>query len=58
MKKLTVGCRVKDIETDVVGTIVHLYKDPKLADEIVAVKFDDCDDPVAFPIGDLRMVKG
>ena len=56
--KLSLGCRVRDTETDVAGTVVHLYKDPKLADEIVVVKFDDCDRPVAFPIDDLLKVKG
>jgi len=58
MTKLSLGCRVKDIETDVAGTVVYVYKDPEIADEIIAVKFDGCDAAVAFPIGDLRMVKG
>ena len=40
------------------GTVVYVYKDPEIADEIIAVKFDGCDAAVAFPIGDLRMVKG
>ena len=56
--KLSLGCRVIDIETDVAGTVVYVYKDPEIAHEIIAVKFDDCDHAVAFPIGDLLMVQG
>jgi hypothetical protein len=52
--KFSLGDRVADRETGVAGTVVYIYEDPKLAGEIIAVKFDLGDVPVAVPINTIR----
>ena len=55
--KFSVGDRVRDSETNLPGTVVYLYEDPGLKDEILAVKFDVGNDVVAVPIDSIRLVK-
>ena len=43
--KFSVGDRVADRETGLLGTIVHLYEDREIRDEIVVVQFDVGDVP-------------
>jgi hypothetical protein len=52
--KFSVGDRVVDRETGQAGTIVYLYEDPRLAGEIIAVKFDTDNVPMAVPVDTLR----
>jgi len=47
------GTRVKDRETSKTGSVVHIYDDPKIRDEIVAVLFDDESVPLAVHVDDL-----
>jgi hypothetical protein len=55
--KFAVGDRVIDTETRVLGTVVYCYEDPRLAGEIVAVKFDVGDVPVAVPTDTIRRAR-
>jgi hypothetical protein len=49
--KFQVGDRVADREEPaLLGTVVHLYEDAELRDEVVVVKFDVGDHAVAVPI--------
>jgi hypothetical protein len=52
--KFSVDDRVVDRETGQAGTIVYLYEDPRLAGEIIAVKFDTDNIPVAVPVDSIR----
>ena len=52
--KFSVGDRVVDRETGAEGTVVYLYEDRRLVGEIIAVKFDVGDIPVAVPVDMLR----
>jgi hypothetical protein len=45
-----VGDRVEDTETGFPGTVRFLYESAELKDEIIVVRFDVGDDPVAVPI--------
>jgi hypothetical protein len=51
--KFAVGDRVEDRDSKRVGTIVHVYKDREIRDELVAVRFDDNPTPLAVHIDDL-----
>ena len=51
--KFAVGDRVEDRDSKRVGTIVHVYKDREIRDELVAVRFDDNSTPLAVHIDDL-----
>jgi hypothetical protein len=55
--KFSVGDRVIDRETGVEGVVVYCYEDPRLAGEIIAVKFDVGDVPVAVPVDTLRKAR-
>jgi hypothetical protein len=46
--------RVEDTETGFPGTVRFLYESPELRDEIIVVRFDVGDDPVAVPIDSIR----
>jgi hypothetical protein len=52
------GDLVEDTETGKPGTIVHVFDDPEIADEIIAVKFEGDRYPVAVPIDTLRRCRG
>ena len=56
--KFAVGDLIVDRETGVEGVVVYRYEDPRLAGEIVAVKFDVGDVPVAVPVDTIRRGKG
>jgi hypothetical protein len=53
-QKFVVGSRVQDRETGETGTVVHVYDDPLIRDEVVAVRFDGSDVPLAVPIDSIR----
>jgi hypothetical protein len=36
------------------GTVVYIYEDPRLAGEIIAVRFDVGDVPVAVPVDTIK----
>jgi hypothetical protein len=44
------------VETGVLGTVIATFTDPEISDEIIAVKFDDGFETMAFPTDDLRRV--
>ena len=54
MTKFRTGERVVDIETGIMGRVIATSTDPDIAEEVVAVRFDDDFCCVAFPVGDLR----
>jgi hypothetical protein len=54
--KFPVGTRVIDRETKVRGVVVHVFKDPTLADTRV-VRFGASDNGVAVPISSIRKYK-
>jgi hypothetical protein len=54
---LSIGTRVADRETGCEGVVIYLYEDPRLAEEIVAVKFDLGDVPVAIHVDDIRLAR-
>jgi hypothetical protein len=39
-KKFKIGDRVQDPDSHRVGSIVYIYREPELRDELVAVKFE------------------
>jgi hypothetical protein len=56
--KFSVGDRVQDEETGVLGTVVYVYDDPRLSGEVVAVKFDVGDHTaMAVPVDTLRAAR-
>jgi hypothetical protein len=52
--KFTVGDRIVDRETGAAGVVVYLYEDHRLAGEIIAVKFDTDNVPMAVPVDSVR----
>jgi hypothetical protein len=56
--KFAVGDRVFDRDSDAAGTVVYLYEDPRLAGEIIAVRCDSGDVPIAVPVDSIRKVRG
>jgi hypothetical protein len=55
--KFEVGDLVEDTETGQHGTIVHVYDDPEIRDDIIAVQFEGDDVPLAVPIDTIRQPK-
>jgi len=52
--KFRVGDRVLDRGTGRAGTVVHVYKEPEIRDQLVAVRFNGKLVPVAVHVNDLR----
>jgi hypothetical protein len=54
-KPFQVGDRVADREEPaLLGTVVHLYEDAEIRDEVIVVKFDVGDHAVAVPIDTIK----
>jgi hypothetical protein len=51
------GDLVEDTETGQHGTIVHVYDDPEIRDDIIAVQFEGDGVPLAVPIDTIRKYK-
>src|SRR5215831_2106066 len=52
--KFRVGDRVLDRGTSPAGTVVHVYKEPEIREQLVAVRFNGKLVPVAVHANDLR----
>ena len=48
-----VGCQVQDRETHERGTVVHVFRDPMLAD-VRVVRFGSANDGLAVPVDSIR----
>ena len=51
-----IGDRVEDRESHRPGTVVHLYTDRQIADELIAVRFDDNEVALCVHIDDMRRI--
>lgn len=56
MKKFLIGDRVADKESGEQGTVVHVYRDPALRDEVIVVRFGSSD-ALAVPLDTVRILK-
>jgi hypothetical protein len=57
MRNFLVGDHVKDTDTGECGVVVHVYEDPQIRAEIVAVRFGASSSAVAVPLDTLVRVK-
>ena len=55
-QKFAIGDRVADIDSHRGGTVVHLYGEKDIRDELIAVRFDDSDVPLAVHVDDMRRI--
>ena len=58
MKNFRMGDRVEDRESHETGTIVHVYRDPALRDEIIVVRFGSSSDALAVPTDTVKKIRG
>jgi hypothetical protein len=57
MSKFSIGDRVQDPDSRRIGTVVHVYREEEIRNELVAVRFDDHDVPLAVHVDDVRKLK-
>jgi hypothetical protein len=57
-QRFKIGDRVEDPDSHRAGSIVHIYHEPEIRDELVAVRFDDHDTPLAVHVNDVHKLKG
>jgi len=56
LRKFRIGDRVEDRESAKPGSVVHVYPEIDLRDDVVVVLFDDSVDALAVPIDSVRKV--
>jgi hypothetical protein len=56
-QRFKIGDRVEDPDSHRAGSVIHVYCEPELRNELVAVRFDDNDAPLAVHVEDVRKVR-